>query len=209
MAIPPLEFVQRSEETPITKEEIFRRFTSPSAVGQNLFELLGAWDRSARRVLSEHGIRESAWPSTWPTYIKAAPAEVKDAWRILVASGKLRGAMHPKEPHDVFALADAGIKLGLAIMEAHTRPYTQTAAIGERNLFGSREGAKATHGTPEERETKYAEMRRRYDQLHADHQKWNHQALTDKIGEEFNVSGRRIRDHVPNTVSPRKPRRKV
>lgn len=209
MKIPPLEFVQRSEEKPITEKEIFQRFTSPNAISQNLFAFLHSVDENARRVLSDHGIRESNWPSTWPVYIKTAPAEVQDAWRVLVASGNLRKAMHPKEPHEIFDLAMKGIQLGLAIMESHTRQYTLPAAIGERNLLGSRKGAKSTHGTPEERETKYAEMRRRYDQLHADHPESNHQALTDKIGKEFNVSGRRIRDHVPNTVSPRKPRKKV
>lgn len=209
MKIPPLEFVQRSEEQPITESELFERFKSPNALSRNLFDQLSGWENKARSVLSEHGIQTNGWPTTWPAHIKSASTDIQDAWRVLVASGNLRRAMHPKEPHEVFVLAQAGIQLGLAIMEAHTRPYTRPAAIGERNLLGGIKGAESTHGPTEERETKHAEMRCRYDQLHADHPEWSHQALTDKIGEEFNLSGRRVRGHVPNTVSPRISRKKV
>lgn len=209
MKIPPLEFVQRSEEKPITEKEIFQRFTSPNAISQNLFAFLHSVDENARRVLSDHGIRESYWPSTWPVHIKTAPAEAQDAWRVLVASGNLRKAMHPKEPHEIFDLAMKGIQLGLAIMEAHTRTYTRPAAIGYAVQNGGNDGAKQTHGTKNEREARYEAMRQRYEELRASGLVSGHHEITERIGKEFGISGRRIRDHVPNTISPRKSRKRV
>lgn len=213
MKIPPLEFVQHSEESPITEAEIFERFTSPNAISRNLFDLLAAWEAKARRVLAEHGIRPGmGLLTTWPANVKAAPPEVKDAWRVLMASGELRKALHAKEPHELFGLAMAGIQLGLAIMEAHTRPYTDPAAVGIAVKDGGVEASKQKHGTAEEREARYAAMRQRYGELraeHFEHPDWGHYKITDQIGEEFGMTGRRVREHVPNTVSPRKPRKKV
>lgn len=224
MAIPPIEFVQRGEEgPPITKEEAWERFKSPNAVRRNLFDLLAAWEAKARRVLADHHFpfcteMNTGFPDTWPVNAKNACSEVKDAWRVLMAIGNLHVKkgnlceamnLHEPIPHQVFALVDAGIGLGLAIMEAHTRPYTQPAAVGKNVKGGGNKGAVGKHGTPEERDDRYNAMRQRYHQLHADHPKWGHYDITNCIGKEFKRSGHCVREHVPNTVKPRprKPRK--
>lgn len=209
MAIPPLDFVQRSEEAPITEEEIFERFKSPNAVSRNLFDQLAGWENKARAVLSDHGIHCGDFPTNWPAHVKAAPAEAQDAWRVLLASYELRKALHAKEPHEVFGLALAGIRLGQAIMEAHTRPHTRPAAIGYAVQSGGIDGAKQKHGTKKDREARYEAMRQRYEDLRASGEIIGHHEITDRIGDEFGISGRRVRDHIANAVSPRKPRKKV
>lgn len=219
MAIPPCEFVQRGEEQPITEEEIFEIFKSPNAVRRNLFGLLEAWETKARHVLSEYSIQQDmGFPDAWPANIKAAPPEVKDAWRVLIAIGNLHVQkgnlcqalnLHEPIPHQVFALADAGIALGLAILEAHTRPYTQPAAVGIAVKAGGDSGALGTHGARKNREANYAAMLQRYEELRNSGSLRGHYEITNVIGKEFGISGRRVRDHVPNTISPRKSRKKV
>lgn len=204
MTTPPLEFVRRDEGQPITEEEVFERFTCPNAVTRNLLDLLTAWETKARRVLAEHQFPFHAemgtgFPDIWPLNAKTACNEIKDAWRVLMAIGELRRALQPKEPHEAFALASAGINLGLAIMEAHTRPYTQPAAVGIKVKDGGVDASIRKHGTVREREARYAAMRQRYEQLRAEFPEWGHYQLTDRIGEEFEISGRRVRDHVKKT----------
>lgn len=193
---PPKEFVERGEELPITEDEYYERFTSPNAISRNLFSDLAAWEDNARRVLSDHGIRESNWPSTWPVYIKTAPAEVQDAWRVLVASGNLRKAMHPKEPHEIFDLAMKGIQLGLAVMEAHTRPFTQPAAIGQMTITGGFKGVEQRYGILSQREERHNQICDRWVALRDLNPDWNHRRLDGAVGKEFGVTDRTVRLHL-------------
>lgn len=192
----PLEFVERSEESPITEKEIFERFTSPNAVSRNLFNMLSDWEDNARRVLSDHGIQVTGWPSAWPAHVKAAPPEAQDAWRVLIACHEVRMALHPKEPHEVFALALAGIDLGLAVMEAHTRPYTQPAAIGRMTITGGFKGVKQQYGTLDQREERHNQICDHWVALRDLNPDWNHRRLDGAVGEKFGVTDRTVRLHL-------------
>lgn len=196
MKTPPKDFVERGEELPITEDEYYERFTSPNAISRNLFSDLAAWEDNARRVLSDHGIQAIGLPSAWPAHVKAAPTEVQDAWRVLVASSELRKALHPNEPHEVFILASAGIRLGLAIMEAHTRPYTQPAAIGRKTITGGFKGAEQQHGPLDQRKERNNKMCDYWVALRDLNPDWNHRRLDDAVGKKFKVTGRTVRHHL-------------
>ena len=177
---PPFECYRR-ERIPADEAA---RMNTPEAIQERAYKLLSAWDDRAERALHSDN-----------------PAAVADAKAILNEILKLKvhylngESLSPQEAREMFLISTY---LFACVFNLDMRPYGERITIGESVQNGGKKAGISRHGSPDERKKRYERMRERYKELTSEFPHFGHYELTDRIGQEFGMSGRRVRDHVKN-----------
>ena len=134
-------FFPSSTGREISKQE-YEELRSPDAQQTELLENLKAWADTAAAVLREHGhyvtdLVDDPTPShkfSWLFCYKVdaiqAPA-ARDAYELLVAINDLWKCLFQD---DKALIANAGIRVGLAMAKAHVRDFESVARRGKENI---------------------------------------------------------------------------
>jgi len=175
---PPFECYSRRTLSP----EEAAAISTPKSIGERTYKLLNAWHDRAERALNSDN-----------------QAAVADANAIMNEIQKLKvhylngTSLSPGEARELFLVSTY---LSACVFNLDMRPYGERITIGESVQNGGKKAAIFRHGSPNERKERYQRMRERYKQLASDNPHLGHYELTDRIGQEFGMSGRRVRDHV-------------
>lgn len=72
---------------------------------------------------------------------------------------------------------------------------------GQKTLRAARKGHEVTHGTKEEKQARWDEMRRTFDALHAKHQLWTYEELKRQTAKRHKCSSKTVGRHCSNPNS--------
>ena len=96
---------------------------------------------------------------------------------------------------------DQAIALALAVarvMQQRLADYLRDAERGRRVLIASKEGHRAVHGTPGQRQARYARYQASVDALHRRNPRLSWTQLSDRVGQLHGCTGRSVRRHAAN-----------
>lgn len=177
---PPFECFTRQ---PMTPEES-ARINTPQAIMDRTHQLIKAWSDRAEKALDTDN-----------------PAAFADANAILGELQKIEfyylhgKPLSPQEAHELFLVSTY---LSACVFNLDMRPYGERINIGESVQAGGKKAAMSRHGSIKDRESRYQEMQELYKALSETHPHLGHHDLTNLVGKQFGMSGRRVRDHVKN-----------